>query len=147
MAGQEENQDHGSNRMEQLMEALTRDMERRNRMEQRMEALTRDLERVTRVLNGLQINDPAPPTQRGGPIPQRAVPILPRRVENRREEGATRPSPEFDEEEDVELEQQFQPRSRRNYPSNNSYKIKADLPTFNGAVDIEQFLDWIYEVE
>jgi hypothetical protein len=41
----------------------------------------------------------------------------------------------------------FRPRARNGNQQGESYKMRADLPFFSGVVDIEQFLDWIYEVE
>jgi len=33
------------------------------------------------------------------------------------------------------------------YPNPNEYRMKCDIPSFSGNIDIESFLDWIYEVE
>jgi len=42
----------------------------------------------------------------------------------------------------------FRPRARNGNQQGDSYKIRANLPLFfSDVVDIEQFLDWIYEVE
>ncbi|KAK8452821.1 hypothetical protein SEVIR_5G177576v4 [Setaria viridis] len=37
--------------------------------------------------------------------------------------------------------------SRNNEYARDSYKVKAEIPKFHGSVDIEKFLDWLYEVE
>ena len=33
------------------------------------------------------------------------------------------------------------------YLNPNEYRMKCDIPSFSGNIDIESFLDWIYEVE
>ena len=35
----------------------------------------------------------------------------------------------------------------REYPSPNEYRMKVEISSFSGNLDIESFLDWIYEVE
>ena len=36
---------------------------------------------------------------------------------------------------------------RRDYPSPSEYMMKVEIPSFSENLDIESFLDWIYEVE
>ena len=36
---------------------------------------------------------------------------------------------------------------QHNHWGNDKYKLKVDIPTFSGDLDIEGFLDWITEVE
>lgn len=39
------------------------------------------------------------------------------------------------------------PRARKVVWQEESYRVRADLPTLDKVIDIEQFLDWLYEVE
>jgi hypothetical protein len=39
------------------------------------------------------------------------------------------------------------PRVHRSTYARDTYKVRAEIPTFNGNVDIEGCLDWLYEVE
>ena len=36
---------------------------------------------------------------------------------------------------------------RRGYSSSNEYMMKIEISFFSGNLDIESFLDWVYEVE
>ena len=33
------------------------------------------------------------------------------------------------------------------YPNSQEYRMKVDIPSFSENLDIESFLDWIYEVD
>jgi hypothetical protein len=39
-----------------------------------------------------------------------------------------------------------QPKKHFGY-GKDTYKVKAEIPSFSGSVDIEEFLNWLYEVE
>jgi len=39
------------------------------------------------------------------------------------------------------------PDRRRGEPSSNEYRMMIEIPSFSGNLDIESFLDWVYEVE
>ena len=39
------------------------------------------------------------------------------------------------------------PDRRRRDPSFNEYRMKIEIPSFSRNLDIESFLDWVYEVE
>ena len=39
------------------------------------------------------------------------------------------------------------PRAPNATYARDAYKVRAEIPTFNGNVDIEGCLDWLYEVE
>lgn len=52
-----------------------------------------------------------------------------------------------EEEDDVEEHDLYAQPRRGHANGGDMYKIKAEIPTFNGNVNIEGFLDWIYEVE
>ena len=36
---------------------------------------------------------------------------------------------------------------RRDYPNPNEYRMKVEISSFSENLDIESFLDWVYEVE
>ena len=39
------------------------------------------------------------------------------------------------------------PDRRRDYSSSNEYRMKIEIPSFSGNLDIKSFLDWVYEVK
>jgi len=39
------------------------------------------------------------------------------------------------------------PDRRRGDPSPNEYRMKIEIPSFSGNLDIESLLDWLYEIE
>ncbi|PHT39626.1 hypothetical protein CQW23_18480 [Capsicum baccatum] len=53
----------------------------------------------------------------------------------------------YQEEDDVEEHDLYAQPRRGHANGGDMYKIKDEIPTFNGNVNIEGFLDWIYEVE
>jgi len=38
------------------------------------------------------------------------------------------------------------PDRRRGDPSPNEYQMKIEIPSFSENLDIESFLDWVYEI-
>ncbi|KAF3644434.1 hypothetical protein FXO38_20175 [Capsicum annuum] len=64
-------------------------------------------------------------------------------AKNRRQHRA-----QYVEEKDCMEEHDLYAQPRRGHAnSGDMYKIKAEIPTFNGNVNSEGFLDWIYEIE
>ena len=49
------------------------------------------------------------------------------------------------EEEDYHFKEEVDGRKRQENP--HSFRVKIDLPCFNGHLHVENFLDWILEVE
>jgi len=110
------------------------------RIEQSVEGMARNIEMLNELVRGLQINASPPQVQR-------ATLIVARERPNLREEHVVPLHIESEDENEEGFGGDFSPRARNGNQQGESYKMRADLPFFSGVVDIEQFLDWIYEVE
>ena len=102
--------------------------------------MARNIEMLNEFVRGLQIN--APPPQG-----HKATPIVARERSNLHEEHVVPLHIEFEDENKEGFGGDFRPCARNGNQQGESYKMRVDLPFFSGVADIEQFLDWIYEVE
>lgn len=61
-------------------------------------------------------------------------------------DGFNPPVHYLDKEDEEVHKEEIMPHAWHVIQQKESYRMKVDLPTFNGVVDMEQFLDRIYEV-
>lgn len=102
-------------------------------LEQRMEELTKGMAAL--LARPPPANAPAPQTPTTTPITVRRKPTL-------HNDGFIPPIHNLDEEDEKDPEE-VRPCARNVARQEESYRMEADLPTFNVVVDVEQFLDWM----
>lgn len=99
--------------------------------------LAKAVERLTTWINEMQADISTSHPTRTAPNLQRTVLIIPKQIQPRRKAGYTQLEHEVDEESNGDHNPELQTKGRRAYQNSESYKLKANLPNFNGIVDIE----------